>query len=275
MRVDLHSHSTASDGRLPPEQVAAAAVAGGLELWALTDHDTMDGIAAAEAALASADHRPRFLPGAELSTRWRGHSTHLLAYFPGFTGAWREQAKAAEWLAWLGQLRQRRAARNTALLERLAQQGIAFPPGSLGDGRATGALGRNHIAHALVATGRARTVPEAFATFLVPGAPAWVPLQGVETNVAIARVRAVGGLPGLAHPSRLHFDWRPHLPELVSAGLAFLEAWYPTHDAAAIAEYRQLAAAHGLAAGAGTDFHARPGESLGAEIPAPALAWLA
>lgn len=254
--------------------MAAAALAAGLELWALTDHDTMDGIAAAETVLAGADGGPRFIPGAELSTRWRGHSTHLLAYFPGFSGSWRERPAATEWLAWLGHLRQRRAARNTALLERLAQQGIIFPPGSLGGGRATGALGRNHIAQALVAAGRASTVPEAFEMFLVPGAPAWVPLQGVETSEAIARVHAAGGLPGLAHPSRLKFDWRPHLPELAAAGLAFLEAWYPTHDAAAIADFRQLAAANGLAAGAGTDFHARPGESLGAEIPAAALSWL-
>lgn len=274
--VDLHSHSTASDGLLPPEAVAAAALAAGLERWALTDHDTMDGIAAAEDALAAAGSPTlRLLPGAELSTLWRGHSTHLLAYFPAFTASWRQQPAAAEWLNWLSELRQRRAARNAGLLEGLARQGIHFPPESLGGGRPIAALGRNHIAQALVAGGWAATVPAAFDQFLTPGAPAWVPLQGVETTTAIARVRAAGGFPGLAHPSRLKFDWRPHLPELASAGLAFLEAWYPTHDAAAIAAYRQLATAHGLDASGGTDFHARPNETLGVEIPAAPLAWLA
>lgn len=274
MLIDLHSHSTASDGYLTPDQMAAAALAADLEIWALTDHDTMDGIAAAETALATADHRPRFIPGAELSTRWCDHSTHLLAYFPGFAANWRQQAGAVAWLQWLDQLRQRRAARNRGLLDRLARQGITFPAASLGAGRPLAALGRNHIAQALVAAGLASSVPEAFENFLVPGTPAWVPLQGVETTEAIARVRAAGGLPGLAHPSRLKFDWRPRLPELASAGLAFLEAWYPTHSAAVVADYRQLATANGLAASAGTDFHARSGECLGAEIPATALAWL-
>ncbi|MGH9535829.1 MAG: PHP domain-containing protein [Terriglobales bacterium] len=275
MFLDLHSHSTASDGRLAPEAVAAAAVAAGLAWWALTDHDTMDGIAAAEGALADVATPPRFIPGAELSTRWRDHSTHLLAYFPHFREDWRGQAAAAAWLAWLGELRQRRAERNRALLDRLAQLGIALPAERLGGGRPAASLGRNHIAQALVAAGWAGDVPEAFAKYLTPGAPAWVPLRGVETTEAIARVRAAGGLPGLAHPSRLHFDWRSHLPELASAGLMFLEAWYPTHDAATVADYRQLAAAHHLDASGGTDFHARPGEQLGADIPADELAWLA
>ncbi len=276
MLLDLHSHSTASDGRLPPEAVVNAAVAAGLEWWALTDHDTMDGVATAETALATAaGPTPRFIPGAELSTRWQGHSTHLLAYFPHFTGAWRQQPAASAWLDWLAELRQRRAERNMAILEKLERDGISFPPASLGGGRPAAALGRNHIAQALIAGGWATTVPEAFAKYLTPGAPAWVPLRGVDTPEAIARVRAAGGFPGLAHPSRLHFDWRPHLPELAGAGLAFLEAWYPTHDPAQVEDYRRLAADNHLHASGGTDFHARPGETLGATIPAAALDWLA
>ncbi len=271
---ELHAHSTASDGRLSPGELVKAAAAAELKLLALTDHDTIGGIAEArEAALL---HGLAVLPGVELSTSWNQHSAHLLGYFPP---DWNLKAPAAvEFAQWLEHTRDLRRQRNRLIGEKMRAQGIPINVEELAEERRKHGgqlLGRPHLAHWLVSHGHAISMADAFARFLTPGTPTYVRLEGVPTSEAIGRIHLAGGLASLAHPSRLKFDWRPILPELAAAGLDGLEVFYPHHDAHLVRELGELARLHHLLPTGGSDFHGRPEDKLGTISLAPELlrAW--
>lgn len=256
--IDLHLHSTASDGSYPPETVVAMAERAGVRVMALTDHDSIDGIVAAEARAAKSGIR--IISGVELSVSESGFDVHLLAY--GFDLAERGIVAA------LARYRDSRRDRARKILMRLKGLGIRIAFEEVEEIAKGGALGRPHVAEALMRGGHVETFQEAFQRFLGHHAPAYVPKQTVALEEALTVVRDAGGVTALAHPGTLNRD---HLiAAWVRRGLDGIEVWHSKHAAADIARYREIAKQHGLLMTGGSDFHGErtPDVSIGgAAVP--------
>jgi predicted metal-dependent phosphoesterase TrpH len=265
VRIDLHSHSTASDGTQSPTQVVRAAADAGLDVLALTDHDTAVGWA--EASRAAAEVGIDLVPGVEVSTLHRGHSVHLLAYWPDPGHARLQDALSAI-------LRSRRA-RVPLILDRLAAHGIRL---SLDDvarvAPATTAPGRPHVADALVAAGVVSHRGEALSRWLQRGGPGWVPRTGIDLLEAIDVVRAAGGVSVVAHPwgrgARGVLD-RDAFTELVERGLTGIEVDHEDHDEQARRDLRRIAAELDLVVTGSSDHHGtgKIGHALGCHTTLP------
>lgn len=260
-RIDLHTHTTASDGILAPRDLVRAALEAGLDVIAVTDHDTLDGIVPAlEAAEGTG---LRVLPGVEVSALYEGHSLHLLAY--GISPA---TPGLATRLRAISMGREERA---RAILDLLAAAGAPLSWQHVTEiGRGT--IARPHIARALVEAGHARDVADAFDRLIGEGCPAYLPSGRLSPHEAIALVLEAGGQAALAHsllPAR-PLDLDTALPVLRAAGLTGIEVYHSEHDAAATARLRRLAAAEGLWWCGGSDFHgpSKPHAALGS-VPVP------
>ena len=260
-RSDLHTHTTASDGTLSPAELVRAALDAGVEVLAVTDHDTVAGVAPAiEAAVATG---LRVLPGVELSALYPGGSLHLLGY--GFDPA------AGGLDVRLRALTMGREERARAILRLLAEFGAPLSWDRVAT-LARGAVGRPHIARALVEAGYARDVSDAFTSFIGEGRPAYLPSGRLSVAEAISLVREAGGEVALAHPllPAKPLDLARLLPELRDAGLTGIEVYHTEHNAAATARLRRLADSQGLWWTGGSDFHgpSKPDAQLGA-VPVP------
>ena len=188
--IDLHTHSTASDGLLTPAQLVALAVERGLRVLALTDHDTVAGVA--EAAAAAATSGLRFIPGVELSTHVDAGEVHMLGYFidpadPALLDA-------------LAQFRDARAGRADAMVTRLTAAGAPITVARVLEFAAGGSIGRPHVARALVEAGHASSINDAFDRWLVRGRPGYVERFKLTPPDAVRLIRAAKGVPVLAHP---------------------------------------------------------------------------
>ncbi len=193
--IDLHTHSTASDGSLAPAALLDRAAARGVTGLALTDHDTLAGLA--EARGRAEAHGIAFLAGIELSTGWRGlDEVHLLGY--GVDGAGSGGLAAA-----CGGLRAGRARRAERMVGRLQAAGVGLRLEAVLAEAAGGAVGRPHVARALLAGGWASDMAEAFRRWLVPGTPGYVAQERLETVEGMRLIRAAGGVAVLAHPGTL------------------------------------------------------------------------
>jgi predicted metal-dependent phosphoesterase TrpH len=256
LRADLHSHSDASDGTTPPADVMARAAAAGLDVIALTDHDTVAGHAEAAAALPPG---LVLLPGMELSCRLQGHSVHMLAYLfdPD------EEELAAELVA----IRESRISRAEAMVSRLAELGAPVTWQQVCDIAGDGVVGRPHIARALAAAGVVATPADAFTPeWIGPGGRAHVARYALDPSRAVALVRQAGGVTVLAHPRGVSRGWP--IPDdvitgLAAAGLTGIEIDHPQQDEAQRVRLRELAAALGLIPSGGSDDH---GELTGFRI---------
>lgn len=259
-RVDLHTHSNASDGSLPPAALVAAAREAGLAAIALTDHDTVDGLE--EAQEAGAADGVEVVAGVELSVGIRGADVHLLGYL--FDPASPSLRRLLE------EGRASRDERNPRILARLRAAGV---PVTMDDvaaeaGRSTG-LGRPHIASALVRLGAVASVKEAFDRYLAEGRPAFVPRSRLDPRRAIRALHEAGGLAVLAHPVTIPAPYRDAaVLDLADAGLDGVEVVHPKQDAAVRARLGDLAASRGLATTGGSDFHgaAKPDVALGTGV---------
>lgn len=241
--IDLHLHSTASDGSLAPAQVVALAERQGVRVLALTDHDSLEGIPEAEERARAAGIR--VIAGVELSVSEQGMDVHLLAY--GFDPTDRELREAIE------RYRASRHERARKILSRLKGLGIRIPIEEVEEIAGGGALGRPHVAEALMVGGYVETFHEAFQRFLGHHAPAYVAKQTVALEEALEIVREAGGITALAHPATLNRDhW---IAGWVRRGLEGIEVWHSKHQPADIERYRSLAQAHGLLMTGGSDFH--------------------
>lgn len=252
MRIDLHAHSTASDGTDSPAELVAAAVAAGLDVLAVTDHDTTGGWAA---ALAARPHGLTIVPGAEFSCVYRGPdgrriSLHVLGYLfdPDHEGLRAERAKQ----------RESRSLRGRAMVANLEADGIPVTWQRVSGLSRGGAVGRPHIARALVEAGVAPDVSTAFATHLSSRSKYYVRKADMDVFEALRLIRAAGGLPVFAHP--LAHRRGPVVDDEViaamsEAGLVGLEADHPDHDAAERAHAAGLAADLGLIATGSSDYH--------------------
>ncbi len=245
-RIDLHLHSTASDGHYTPAEVVALALQHGLDVIALTDHDTTAGLA--EALAAAANTTLRVLTGVELGT-WHGdiNEVHLLGYC--FTP---DDADFQERLRWM---RDERRLRAEKMVARLAELGAPIALARVLEIAGDAAVGRPHVAQALLEAGHVASREEAFDRYLADGGPAYIPRLRLSLPEAIAQIHAVGGVAVLAHPFHLAVDIEVLLPALLDAGLDGLEAFYPDHDAAFTARMVALARRHDLIVTGGSDFH--------------------
>jgi predicted metal-dependent phosphoesterase TrpH len=248
-RIDLHAHTHHSDGSLSPGELVALAKEVGLRALAVTDHDTTAGWP--EAKEAGRALGVEVIGGTEVTARFPGRAMHLLAYGcdarePGFQALLRE-------------VRAGRDARNPRILDRLAALGCPVTMAEVLAEAKGEAVGRPHIARAMVRRGFAPDVRAAFATYLKDGGPAYVPTESVEPAEVIAAATAAGGVCVLAHPRQLRLEGPEACAALVAslaaAGLAGIEVHHPSHDAERRAAWGALAEAHRLVASGGSDFH--------------------
>ena len=254
--IDLHTHTPASDGRRTPPDLVACAVAAGVSVLSVTDHDTLAGCGAA--ALASAASGVEFVPGIEITAARDGVDVHVLGYFID---------PASQVLSgFLAEQRQRRRERAREMIARLERIGVALDadailaPAQIDPARA---VGRPWIARALVEAGHATSVGEAFDRWLKRGRPAYVPRLAVPPEDVFDRIHEAGGVASLAHPGLLGRDeW---IPVFAEAGADALEAYHTDHDAAQTARYVSLAGQLRLAVSGGSDYHAD--HSHGAPAP--------
>ena len=256
--IDLHMHSTASDGSDAPEAVAALAERNGVRVIALTDHDGLDGIPAAAARAEAAGIR--LIPGVELSVHEEATDVHLLAY--GF-----DPADAALRAA-IARYRDARRERARKILARLKGLGIRVPLETVEEIARGGAIGRPHVAEALLRGGYVETFNEAFQRFLGTHAPAYVAKAAVSLEEASTVVREAGGVTVLAHPGTLNRDHM--IPSWARRGLDGIEVWHSKHDASTVARYQGYAKLHGLLMTGGSDYHGErtPAVTIGS-VPVP------
>jgi predicted metal-dependent phosphoesterase TrpH len=264
VRIDLHTHSTASDGTDPPAEVMRRAAGAGLDVVALTDHDTMAGHAEAARALPAG---LSLVPGLELSCRSQGHSVHLLAY-------WADPANpdlAAECAA----IRDGRTHRAQAMVAKLQALGAGVTWDQVSRLAGGGVVGRPHIARAMAAAGVIASPAQAFTPeWIAPGGRAYVSRYAPDPVAAIRLVRAAGGVTVLAHPAAADRGWRlpgEEIGRLAEAGLAGLEVAHPGHSHDQRRWLADLAAGLGLVACGGSDDHGSlTGYRIGCELTAPA-----
>ncbi|MFN2431493.1 MAG: PHP domain-containing protein [Gemmatimonadota bacterium] len=259
--VDLHAHTTASDGVLRPAQLVDHARAVGLAAVAVTDHDTTAGLP--EALAAARGTELEVVPGVEISTSHGGVEVHLLGYFvdPEFPDLARRLASR----------RDDREERARAMVHRLVELGVPIDYEDVAREAGEGAVGRPHVAAALVARGWARDKQDAFDRWLADGRPAALPKPLYPLADAIALLLEHGAVPVLAHPGLL----RPPelLPEILELGILGLEVFYPKHAPDQVARLRALAEGRGLVATGGSDFHspAQPAPLGGQRVPLEVL----
>ncbi len=257
--IDLHTHTTFSDGSLTPAQLVEAAAAMGLTAVAVTDHDTVDGLP--EALAAGERLGIAVVPGVEINLEHDRVTMDMLGYFLG--GCPTDELKEE-----LAELRAYRDERNARMLERLAGIGMPLDLQDLAAAAENGAVGRPHIGEALMRRGYVSSISEAFELYLRRGAPAWVDRRRLALGTALRLLRASGGLPVLAHPGIIRTDaagLNHIVRDAARAGLAGIECYYPLHDDETVAACLELARTYGLVATGGSDFHGsvKPAAVLG------------
>jgi hypothetical protein len=261
VRIDLHTHSNASDGTDPPAEVMARARARGLDVIALTDHDTVAGHDEARAALPPG---LTLVPGMELSATLGGQSLHLLAYL--FDPAYPPLAEA------VANIRDDRIRRARVMVDKLAALGTGVTWAQVAAMAGDGVVGRPHIARALADTGTISKPAEAFTPdWIGDGGRAYEDKYALDPPEAIALVRAAGGVSVLAHPRSDGYEVSNEVIQgMAAAGLTGLEVWHPDQPPAMRGRLRVLAADLGLVPTGGSDDHgALTGHHLGAETTPP------
>ena len=244
-RVDLHIHSTASDGRLTPPEIVAKAAEQGLTVIALTDHDTTEGIAPALAA-ASAFPGLRVIPGVELSADFAQGEAHILGYFIDNTHK--------ELRARLESMRNSRCERAREMISKLEGIGIHIEWPRVQEIAGGGSVGRPHLAQAMLEKGYIGSFREAFTDYIGRGGPAYAERRKMTPEEAVELILRADGLPVLAHPLFID-DWQAMIVELKGAGLVGIEAYYNGYTAREIDSLRVLAEKNGLIMTGGSDFH--------------------
>ena len=260
-RADLHTHSNCSDGLLSPTALVELAASRGVRILALTDHDSTEGL---PEALKAASRYPGFtlIPGVEMSTDVPGSEVHVLGYFLDL-----KDGRLQEELARLRSLRRERGRR---MVEKLRDMGIDISwerVQAIADG---GAVGRPHVAQALLEKGHIASVQEAFQRYIGRNGPAYVEREKMTPAEAVAFLHQRRALPVLAHPREME-DLEGMLPTLQETGLAGMEVYYQDYDEASIERLLRIARRHGLLPTGGSDYHGFGGEHerLPGDIPLP------
>ena len=245
MKADLHLHSTASDGRLSPEDVVRTAAHLGLAVISLTDHDSVDGIAG---ALKAAGQYPSLtvIPGVEVSTDVPHGEVHVLGYFVDHTNP--------ELIIKLAAFRNSRKVRAQKMIEKLATMGVHIEWTRVQDIAGTGSVGRPHVAQAMLEKGYVPSLKEAFNKYIGREAPAYVEREKMTPEEVVELITQVGGLAVLAHPADVD-DLEHLIPRLQRVGLVGVEAYYNNYPPKTIQYLASVAHKHALVATGGSDFH--------------------
>ncbi len=254
LRIDLHIHSTASDGSLTPADIIDHAQKLKLAAIAITDHDSVDG--SKEALQIGIPPSLHFLTGVEISAAHPpffpgSGSFHILGYAIRLDHGDLNQT--------LNKLQDARKNRNPEILNRLNKLGFQISLEEINQEVAEGQLGRPHIAYAMLKKGFVESIDEAFDRYLAAGKPAYVDKYRIECEQAVNIIREAGGVPVLAHPAILNIENDQKLDallqNLIKIGLAGIEVYYPGHSPRQISQYRELAGKYGLLMTGGSDFH--------------------
>lgn len=258
--IDLHTHSTVSDGTDPPEAVVALAADAGCHALSITDHDTLEHVAAA--VRAGAEHGVRVVPGCELSCEVAAYAPgtmHLLVYFV--------EPDVGPLPEVLSELQEGRDRRNERIVAALHDQGIDIDLGAVRAVAGDGTVGRPHIARVLVDGGHATSIQDAFDRWLAKGRPAYQERERLTPERAIELAHASGAVTSLAHPDSLGLDpdaGEKLVAEWAEDGLDALEADYGRYTPEERAHWREMARRHGLEITGGSDYHGehKPGLSV-------------
>jgi predicted metal-dependent phosphoesterase TrpH len=259
--IDLHLHTTASDGRCTPEELVYHAAAAGVTVMAVTDHDTMAAVPQVRAAAAALGID--VVPGIEITAVEAERDVHMLGYFL--------DAGDASLDAFLARQRADRIARVETMAAQLARLGMPVDlDGVIASARAQAgqSIGRPQVARAMIAAGHVATMDEAFGRWLGQGGPAYVSRTGATPAAVVQIIHAAGGLASIAHPGRTRID--AQIPALRDAGLDALEAFHSDHDRATASRYAAMARDLGLLMTGGSDYHGDPARGVapgGASLP--------
>lgn len=245
MKFDLHLHSTASDGRYSPEELVSTAATLGLEVIAITDHDSVEGIAPALKA-AQAFPTLKVIPGVEVSTDVPHGEVHVLGYFIDYTDA--------ELIKKLIELRGSRKIRAQKMIAKLANLGIHIEWDRVQEIAGSGSVGRPHIAQAIIEKGYVQSSKEAFVKYIGREGPAYAEREKMTPEEVVELLVKVGGLPVLAHPADME-NLEDLIPRLQGVGLIGLEVYYSNYNPRSIQQLASIAHKHGLIATGGSDYH--------------------
>ena len=246
--VDLHLHTTASDGRLTPSELVDLAAAQGLRAIAITDHDSTEGL---PEAFESARKHPglTLIPGIEISVDVPGNEIHILGYYIRH-----EDADVQETLT---QFRQGRQDRGRRMVESLREMGMEITWERVQELAGEAAIGRPHVAQALVEGGWVRDTDEAFEKYIGRNSPAYSERAKLSPTDAINLIKSWGGVPVMAHPLYVD-DYLNHVADLTAAGLVGMEVHYAKFSREQVNELTRVAEKFGLVPCGGSDYHAIP-----------------
>jgi predicted metal-dependent phosphoesterase TrpH len=248
MKVDLHSHSTVSDGTDSPTELVGRMAEAGITTLALTDHDTLAGLP--EARAEAGRRAIQLISGAEISAEWGGQDDiHIVALFV--------DEQNARFNAALAERQEERRTRGERMAKKLVEAGYAIDLDAIRADVGDGVWGRPHLARALIRAGYAASNDEAFDRFLGREHPWYVPYEKWKAQDVVAAIASAGGVSSLAH-AVWYKDSERLIRELATVGLDALEVYHPDHDEAFEARLAALARELSLAASAGSDFHGAP-----------------
>ena len=250
--IDLHSHSSASDGVFSPKEAAEYAIEKNLKVWALTDHDTVDGLYEAANVCAKSESGIIFLPGIEINVRWPSGEFHLLGM-----GLRRYSQDLQDLVTDLTECRRKR---NQEIIEKMNQDGIDVSLEEIEGMFKESQIGRPHFASYLIKIGKVKHRQDAFDRYLGKGRPYYATHDGADLDVAVEAILSAGGLPVLAHPLSLYVSWgkmEETIGKIKNHGVQGLEAWHPAARINEGFKLEQLAKKLGMFVTAGSDFHGK------------------
>lgn len=250
--IDLHSHSTASDGLFSPKESAEYAIQKNLKAWALTDHDTTDGLSEAAKTCAESGSGIIFVPGIEINIRWPSGEFHLLGM-----GLRKNSEELKDVVASATESRRNR---NQEIISRMQKDGIEITLDEIESMFSESQIGRPHFAGYLLKIGKVKHRQEAFDRFLGKGRPYYVPHEGEDLDVAVSAIRSAGGVPVLAHPLSLYVSWGKMdetIEKIKNHGVEGMEAWHPAARINEGFKLEEVARKFGMFVTAGSDFHGK------------------
>lgn|SRR5690554_3239510 len=243
MRIDMHIHSKYSDGILSMKEITNTLSLNGVRIFALTDHDTVDGID--EGAYEAKKHSLEFIPGIEISAEFENREVHILGYYINH--------KCPNLINHLKSFKENRYKRVNRIIEKLEQEGLIFKDINLDKEVDHGVLGRPHIADILIEKGYVKTRREAFLKYLSKGTIGYIPRKKITVSQAVSLIKKANGIPVLAHPGVSFLN--PQLDEIVKLGLEGIEVWHPDHNLTLIDYFYNYAQKNDLIMTGGTDWH--------------------
>lgn len=249
-QMDLHIHTTFSDGDMTPEEMVAEARKAGLAGIAITDHDEIEGVRAAQVAAAGTDFL--VIPGVELSTSDGKNDIHILGYLIDID--------SSELRKYLDIFRDARLKRGIHMVERLKDMGVDIDVDSVLQIAGGGAVGRPHIAAALLQNGCVESAEDAFRKYIGFNSPAYVPKYQLKPSDAFKLIRDAGGVGAMSHPGTTRKD--ELITEFIAGGMRAIEVYHPKHSQSETARYKRLAEKMGLVVTGGSDSHGRRNAKL-------------